>query len=455
MRKRLVLALVAVSLLFVTSVDAQTDLDRARDKVTTATEALEEYLADLEATQVRGDQLAGQYWQVQSGVAKLDLEIAAAEHVVSGLAEQRAGLQVKVKAIALERYVSRSEDLGLPDHASEADRAAVETLARLVVGSDLSAIDQLALVDAEQQQAIGKLEAQRSEQAEVLAEVVATQQQLTDELARLEGLRVALSGELVVLENSLAELQLVEEQRQAEAAEQQRLAQARVRAEAAAAAAARQVAAPEPAPQPVAPTVTATPVPDPQPVEPFPTVTATPVPNPQPVEPFPTVTATPVPNPQPVEPFPTAAATPVPNPQPSTPVVPTNGGIVCPLAGAFTHTDDFNSPRAVGGIHRANDLISAQGTPVLAAATGSIEHRDSSVGGMSAHLKGDNGDYYFYTHLSGYENVGAGSVSAGTVIGYVGMTGNAPIPHLHFEIHRGGYGNYANPYGPVRTACFG
>ena len=421
MRKRLVLALVAVSLLFVTSVDAQTDLDRARDKVTTATEALEEYLADLEATQVRGDQLAGQYWQVQSGVAKLDLEIAAAEHVVSGLAEQRAGLQVKVKAIALERYVSRSEDLGLPDHASEADRAAVETLARLVVGSDLSAIDQLALVDAEQQQAIGKLEAQRSEQAEVLAEVVATQQQLTDELARLEGLRVALSGELVVLENSLAELQLVEEQRQAEAAGQQRLAQARVRAEAAAAAAARQVAAPEPAPQPVAPTAT----------------------------------ATPVPNPQPVEPFPTATATPVPNSQPSTPVVPTNGGIVCPLAGAFTHTDDFNSPRAVGGIHRANDLISAQGTPVLAAATGSIEHRDSSVGGMSAHLKGDNGDYYFYTHLSGYENVGAGSVSAGTVIGYVGMTGNAPIPHLHFEIHRGGYGNYANPYGPVRTACFG
>ena len=112
-----------------------------------------------------------------------------------------------------------------------------------------------------------------------------------------------------------------------------------------------------------------------------------------------------------------------------------------------------HAPRAVGGVHRANDLIASTGTPVLAVASGTVEHRESRVGGLSAHLKGDNGDYYFYTHLNGYENVGAGWVAAGTVIGYVGMTGNAPIPHLHFEIHRGGYGNYTNPYGPVRTAC--
>ena len=82
-----------------------------------------------------------------------------------------------------------------------------------------------------------------------------------------------------------------------------------------------------------------------------------------------------------------------------------------------------------------------------------MEHRSSSVGGLSAHLRGDNGDYYFYTHLSGYENVGAGHVGAGTVIGYVGETGNAPIPHLHFEIHQNGYGNYINPYPFVRQAC--
>ena len=178
------------------------------------------------------------------------------------------------------------------------------------------------------------------------------------------------------------------------------------------------------------------------------------VPNPQLPDPTPTVVPTVVPNPQLPDPMPTVVPTVVPNPQPATPLTPTGGGIVCPLGGPFTHIDDFSAPRVYGGVHRANDLISAQGTPVLAAASGSIDHRSSSVGGMSAHLKGDNGDYYFYTHLSGYENVGAGYVTAGTVIGYVGMTGNAPIPHLHFEIHSGGYGNYSNPYGPVRSACF-
>ena len=127
---------------------------------------------------------------------------------------------------------------------------------------------------------------------------------------------------------------------------------------------------------------------------------------------------------------------------------------MCPLAGPFTHSDDFNAPRAVGGIHRANDMLAPTGTPVLAVVDGMVDHRGAPVGGLSAHLQGDNGNYYFYTHLNGYENVGVSWVAAGTVIGYVSETGNAPIPHLHFEIHAGGYGNYTNPYGPVRNACF-
>ena len=420
------LAVVAVSLLLVVPVDAQTSLDRAREDVTGATDRLEAFLEDLDTTQRRGNELAALFWQAQAGLEALDIEIVNNEAAAAELATQIADLRAEVKIIAVDQYMSRADDIDVGDHESESDRAAAEALARLVIGVDNTAIDQLAVIGAESDRLSASLAIQRSEQAARLAEVQSTQQSIADELERLARLRSAVAAELLDLEDALGELEQAESERQAAAAEQERIVEERRRAEAAAAAAAelaRRVPTPAPTPAP-------TPVPT---VMPTPTVVATVVPNPQLPDPTPTV---------------------VPNPQPSTPLTSTGGGIVCPLGGPFTHIDDFSAPRVYGGVHRANDLIAAQGTPVLAAASGSIDHRSSSVGGMSAHLKGDNGDYYFYTHLSGYENVGAGYVTAGTVIGYVGMTGNAPIPHLHFEIHSGGYGNYSNPYGPVRSACF-
>jgi len=416
------LAVVAVSLLLVVPVDAQTSLDQAREDVAGATDRLEAFLEDLDTTQRRGNELAALFWQAQAGLEALDIEIVNNEAAAAELATQIADLRAEVKIIAVDQYMSRADDIDVGDHESESDRAAAEALARLVIGVDNTAIDQLAVIGAESDRLSASLAIQRSEQAATLAEVQSTQQSIADELERLARLRSAVAAELLDLEDALGELEQAESERQAAAAEQERIVEERRRAEAAAAAAAelaRRV--PTPAPTPVLT------------VMPTPTVVATVVPNPQLPDPTPTV---------------------VPNPQPSTLLTSTGGGIVCPLGGPFTHIDDFSAPRVYGGVHRANDLIAAQGTPVLAAASGSIDHRSSSVGGMSAHLKGDNGDYYFYTHLSGYENVGAGYVTAGTVIGYVGMTGNAPIPHLHFEIHSGGYGNYSNPYGPVRSACF-
>ena len=437
------LAVVAVSLLLVVPVDAQTSLDQAREDVAGATDRLEAFLEDLDTTQRRGNELAALFWQAQAGLEALDIEIVNNEAAAAELATQIADLRAEVKIIAVDQYMSRADDIDVGDHESESDRAAAEALARLVIGVDNTAIDQLAVIGAESDRLSASLAIQRSEQAATLAEVQSTQQSIADELERLARLRSAVAAELLDLEDALGELEQAESERQAAAAEQERIVEERRRAEAAAAAAAelaRRVPTPAPTPVPT--------------VMPTPTVVATVVPNPQLPDPTPTVVPTVVPNPQLPDPTPTVVPTVVPNPQPATPLTPTGGGIVCPLGGPFTHIDDFSALRVYGGVHRANDLISAQGTPVLAAASGSIDHRSSSVGGMSAHLKGDNGDYYFYTHLSGYENVGAGYVTAGTVIGYVGMTGNAPIPHLHFEIHSGGYGNYSNPYGPVRSACF-
>lgn len=101
-------------------------------------------------------------------------------------------------------------------------------------------------------------------------------------------------------------------------------------------------------------------------------------------------------------------------------------------------------------------MIAARGTPIVAIYSGKI-HRtsNSSLGGKSIYFKSDAGDIYYYAHLDDFADVGTGQqVSAGTVIGYNGSTGNAPdyLPHLHFEYHPGG-GSAVNPYPLVRSLC--
>ena len=79
-----------------------------------------------------------------------------------------------------------------------------------------------------------------------------------------------------------------------------------------------------------------------------------------------------------------------------------------------------------------------------------VSQRSNTLGGITISLMGDSGNRYYYAHLSAYEGAG-GRVTQGQLIGYVGATGNASGPHLHFEF-RPNNGVPVNPYPSVKAA---
>jgi murein DD-endopeptidase MepM/ murein hydrolase activator NlpD len=127
-------------------------------------------------------------------------------------------------------------------------------------------------------------------------------------------------------------------------------------------------------------------------------------------------------------------------------------GFVFPVADPHSFHEDFGDPRLPGTpfahTHQGCDVIAAEGTELYAAERGVItDMSPSQLGGTGLWLKGESGTSYYYAHLSAYApNLKQGQVvDAGTLVGYVGRTGDAYGPHLHFEVHPGG-GAAVDPY---------
>jgi murein DD-endopeptidase MepM/ murein hydrolase activator NlpD len=129
-------------------------------------------------------------------------------------------------------------------------------------------------------------------------------------------------------------------------------------------------------------------------------------------------------------------------------------GSVFPVAGPHSFGDSWAAPRMTGTryahAHQGTDILAGHGTPLVAVERGMILRMGTgTLGGIKLWLKGESGTYYYYAHLSAYAagTVDGRVVDAGTVVGYVGDTGNARggPPHVHFEIHPGG-GPPVNPY---------
>lgn len=98
--------------------------------------------------------------------------------------------------------------------------------------------------------------------------------------------------------------------------------------------------------------------------------------------------------------------------------------------------------------HNGVDYAAATGTPIKATGDGRIVHVGRK-GGYGNTIVVQHGQKYktLYAHMSRYaNNLRQGSnVSQGQIIGYVGMTGLATGPHLHYEFLVNG--RHVNPLG--------
>ncbi len=103
--------------------------------------------------------------------------------------------------------------------------------------------------------------------------------------------------------------------------------------------------------------------------------------------------------------------------------------------------------------HRGVDYAAPSGTPIRAAGDGRVQFRGQKGGfGNVLEIAHANRVVTVYGHLSRFaKGLNAGDkVRQGEVVAYVGMTGLATGPHLHFEYRVGG--EWKNPQTILKTA---
>jgi murein DD-endopeptidase MepM/ murein hydrolase activator NlpD len=91
--------------------------------------------------------------------------------------------------------------------------------------------------------------------------------------------------------------------------------------------------------------------------------------------------------------------------------------------------------------YNAVDIAAKTGTPIIAAADGTVIVAKSGGwnGGYGSYvvIQHGNGSQTLYAHMSRVAATPGETVVQGQIIGYVGMTGDATGPHVHFEIRNG------------------
>jgi biotin carboxyl carrier protein len=152
------------------------------------------------------------------------------------------------------------------------------------------------------------------------------------------------------------------------------------------------------------------------------------------------VTAPPAPKPAPVTP--PASTPPAGVPSPAQTVA---DGAVFPVAGAHNFGGPENRFGAArdGYTHQGQDVLTAEGTPVVAPLAGTISSTSYQAGGAGYYAVEHTGvgfDFMFAHCEANSLAVSAGQVvAAGQALCKAGQTGDATAPHLHFEMWVGGW----------------
>ncbi|HEV2980362.1 MAG TPA: M23 family metallopeptidase [Solirubrobacteraceae bacterium] len=167
------------------------------------------------------------------------------------------------------------------------------------------------------------------------------------------------------------------------------------------------------------------------------------------------VVAAPAPAPVPVPAQPPSAPASTP-PGVPTPAQLAADGAVFPVAGPHNFggpENRFGAPRN-GYTHQGQDILTSEGTPVVAPLAGTILTTGYQAGGAGYYAAEHttSGFDFFFAHCTAgsLAVVKEQSVSAGQTLCNAGQTGDATTPHLHFEMWVGGWRSEAGyPIDPL------
>lgn len=114
-----------------------------------------------------------------------------------------------------------------------------------------------------------------------------------------------------------------------------------------------------------------------------------------------------------------------------------------PTNSGYTITSYYGYRSAIYGLYNSTNWHSGidiagtgYGSPIYAANNGTIINAGwGGSYGNYVQINHNNGYYTLYAHMDSFANISIGeTVTRGQVIGYIGMTGSATGPHLHYEI---------------------